>query len=102
MKLIIITAISTFENEIRKILKSAEIDTYSVVDVSGFRDNTLDAVSTNWFATEMNKSKSILFYVFVKEEKAAHVFKNVNVFNETLESDSRIHIAKLNIEQFNS
>jgi nitrogen regulatory protein PII len=101
MKLVVITAVLEFEKDIKKILKSADVKTYSYKKVTGYRDSTKDALDTNWFATEMNENDSVLFYVFIREEKAEQVFGQIKQFNERTESLSRIHIAIINIEKSN-
>ena len=56
MKLLIITAITEFEKEIKQQLKKAKVSTFSYKNVIGYRDNTEDAIESNWFSGEMNKS----------------------------------------------
>lgn len=101
MKLVSITAIKEFEQEIKKILKASEVKTYSYRNVTGFRDSTQDAIGSNWFATEMNENESILFYAFVPMEKAENIFELVEAFNAKEKTLSNIHIAIINIEKSN-
>lgn len=101
MKLIIITAIKEFENEIKNILLKSNVKSFSYQDVSGFRDNSMDAVKTNWFASEMNEIESVLFYAYMIPENAERVFENIGLFNEKLESISRIHVSILEVEKSN-
>ena len=101
MKLVIITAIQEFEAEIKKQLKKAEVTTYSFKNVSGYRDNSADAIESNWFSSEMKITESILFYAFVKKENVALLFDGVNEFNIQQKTHSNIHVAVLNIEQSN-
>ncbi len=101
MKLLLITSIREFEKEIKSILKKAEVTHYSYKKVTGFRDASELSIQENWFASEMNESKSILFYVFVKKENVDTVFNLVKIFNEKQESDSTIHLAMLDIEKTN-
>ena len=68
MKLLIITAISTFEKDIKKMLKQAEVKTFSYKEVKGYKDISEEALENNWFASEINETESILFYAFVKKE----------------------------------
>lgn len=101
MKLLLITSIREFSKEIKSILKKAEVTHYSYKKVIGFRDASELSIQENWFASEMNESKSILFYAFVKKENVDIVFEKVEAFNKKQESDSTIHIAILNIEKTN-
>ena len=101
MKLLIITAIKEFEKEIKQQLKNAKVSTFSYRDVIGYRDSTQDAIESNWFSSEMNKSESILFYAFVQEENVETLFKSINEFNAKQETLSNIHVAVLAIEKSN-
>lgn len=101
MKLVIITAIKEFEKEIKVQLKQAEVTTFSYRDVIGYRDSTEDALGSNWFSSEMNKSESLLFYAFVKKENVDKLFESVNAFNQKQRTLSHIHIAVVNIEKSN-
>lgn len=101
MKLLIITAIKEFEKEIKQQLKNAAVSTFSYRDVIGYRDSTEDALESNWFSSEMNKSESLLFYAFVKKENVDTLFESVNAFNAKQETLSQIHVAVVNIEKSN-
>jgi hypothetical protein len=101
MKLIIITAIKAYELAIKAILKNAQIGSYTYKDVIGFKDASTEAISTNWFGTEMNENDSILFFAFVPEALVASVFESVEQFNQSQETSSKVHVALLNIEQSN-
>ena len=101
MKLLIITAITAFENDIKAMLQKANISTYTFSNVTGFSDISEEAISSNWFASEMNETESILFYAFVRKENAMLFFNLVDTFNAAQETHSHIHVAELNIEQSN-
>ena len=101
MKLLIITAIAEFEKEIKQILKTASIKTYSYRDVTGYSDRTEDALKNNWFATEMNENASILFYAFVQDESVDPIFKSIEEHNNKQETLSHIHVAVTTIERSN-
>lgn len=101
MKLLIITAVIDFENEIKQMLKKAHVKTFTYKEVRGFTDLSEEAIESNWFAGDMNETESILFYAFVKKENIDSLFDLVNDFNGKQETKSNIHIAVLNIEKSN-
>lgn len=101
MKLLIITAIKEFEKEIIQQLKKAKVETFSFKEVTGYRDITEDAIESNWFSSEMNKTESVLFYAFVKKENVETLFETINDFNAKQETLSHIHVAVLAIEKSN-
>lgn len=101
MKLLIITASKAFENHIKNILAEAQVSTYSYNGVVGYRDSTLDAVESNWFGTEMNKTPSVLFFAFVSLEQSDRVFHAVAILNKEEDFRSKVHLAIANIEKSN-
>lgn len=101
MKLLIINAVLAFENDIKQMLKQSQVKTYTYKEVKGFKDISEEAIESNWFASEMNETESILFYAFVKKENVDKLFGLITEFNEKLETLSKIHIAVLNIEKSN-
>ena len=101
MKLIIVTAITVFEDEIKKMFKKSGISIFSYTDINGFRDSTEEAVESNWFGSEMNESESLMFYSFASQEKTDLLFKYANEFNETQKTLSKIHVVILNVEKSN-
>lgn len=100
MKLILLTAIQEFEADIKKMLQTAQVHSYSLHEVKGYKKNT-EEVADNWFGTEMPNNDSVLFYAFVPESNSSVVFEAVTKFNVQQETLSHIHIAVLNIEQSN-
>jgi hypothetical protein len=101
MKLLVITAIISFEKEIKQMLKKVNVLSYSYKKVTGYQDITEESVNNNWFATEMNETESILFFAFVKKENSDNLFELVNEFNAKEETQSKVHVAVLNIEKSN-
>ena len=99
MKFLVITSIRSFKKEIKKILKKADVKTYSYKNVTGYRDASELSIKDNWFTNDMNEGEAVLFYTSVKKENVDFVFEMVNEFNEKQETLSTIHVAVLNIEK---
>ena len=96
-----ITAIEAFEKDIKFLLKKSKIITFSYNEIKGYRDLTEESLEDNWFASEMNESQSIIFYAFVHEDKADHLFNAVAEFNKQQRTKSKVHVVVLNIEKSN-
>lgn len=101
MKLLVITAVEAFEKDIKQLLKQSGLSHFSYQPVMGYRDASQEALGTNWFASEMNEAESVVFYAFVKKEMADSLFALVDGFNAREESQSKVHVAVLNIEKYN-
>ena len=101
MKLLIVTAVAEFDKDIKKMLKQAQIKKYSYQEVNGFNDASGQAVGSNWFGSEKTENKSMFFYAFVAESTIDSFFEIVNDFNAKQKSQSKIHLAVVNIEKSN-
>ena len=67
----------------------------------GYKDVSEEFIETNWFASEMNETESILFYAFVKKENVDLLFQLVADFNAKQETKVQVNVASLNIEKSN-
>ena len=102
MKLLIITSVKTFENKVKELLADNQVLTYSYNAMIGYRDSTRDAVGSNWFGTEMNKTESLFFLAFVSDQTSENVYDAIEVLNQTCDLHSKVHIAITPIEKINT
>jgi hypothetical protein len=103
MKFLVITAISEYETDVKHILKKCEIETFSFHEITGYKNESPEDSSPNWFAAdERHATASMMFHVFATVEKAQCLFKEVNRANAAQEFQSKIHIVSLNVEQSNT
>lgn len=101
MKLLLITAVKTFEQDIKSILKKSRVNTFSYTQVTGYKSTSDNHLDENWFSSGHGEHESILFYVIVENDYVSEVMQLVNELNEEQESQSRIHVAALEISEFN-
>lgn len=101
MKLLIITAIAEFEKDIKKLLKNAKVATFSYRNVMSYKDVSEEFLESNWFASEMNETESLLFYALVPKEKVDFFFQLVADFNAQQTTKAQVQVAVLNIEKTN-
>ena len=101
MKLLIIIAVLDFEKDIKQMLKKVHVKTFTYKEVKSFTDLSEEAIESNWFATDIAETESILFYAFVKKDNIDPLFELVTEFNLKQETASKIHVAVLNIEKSN-
>lgn len=98
MKLLIITSVHQYKPQVQQILKNVDILQYSHHDVTGYRDAASVSDMSNWFVGDRFETHSIIFYAFTTSDKADALLKEVEQFNTKVESLSKVHVAKLNIE----
>lgn len=102
MKLIIITAVKTFEDRIKKVLAENGVHAFSYNSVSGFRDVSKEGPNRSWFANPTNRVDSLLFFAMVSREIADQVYDAIENLNTTCDLRTKIHIGITDMEKFNS
>jgi nitrogen regulatory protein PII len=101
MKLITLLAIESYKDDIKKLLQENGISVFSFTKIMGYRDNTLEAINSNWFGTEMNESESVLFIAFVDNSLVDKLFEKVDHFNDIESLKTKLHIASISIDKMN-
>jgi len=101
MKMIIITAIQMFEEDIVKVLKENNVNAFSSTELVGHANKKSSNSSDNWFGGANGNRQSMLFFAFIPAQDVTSVFDAVEEFNEKQTTESRIHIAVLNVEKSN-
>lgn len=98
MELIIITAVQSFEQEVRSLLKANGVKAYSHTGVLGHRESA-EAQDENWFASEPGEQTSILFYVFLDDHEVDGVLHAVKELNQQQETRSHVHALVLEVKK---
>lgn len=101
MKIVLVTSVSQYKEQVQKILKNCNIMNYSFQDVIGHRDISSVSDSGNWFVGDRFETQSITFFALVPASIVDVLFEEVDRFNANLESLSRIHLSSVNIERTN-
>lgn len=101
MKMLIITAIESYEKDIVAILKSTKINSFSSTNVLGHVNHHDPHLEDNWFGSNQPDYQSILFFSLVADAFVDDVYNRIEDFNKTLESKSKIHISILNVDKNN-
>lgn len=98
MDLLMITAVSTFEQELKELLKGSEVQSFSYLSVTGFHQPA-ESIKGNWFASNDGEHQSLLFYAFVEEGKTGEVLEAINKLNLKQESESSVHAVVMEIKK---
>jgi hypothetical protein len=101
MKLLIITAVTALDKDIKKMPKQVDVQTFTYKEVTGFKDISKEAIESNWFASDISLNESMLYYAFVKTENVDPFFALVNECNNVQNTASNIHRAVFNTEKYN-
>lgn len=100
MKLIIITAVESFREDVLKLLKKAHIDSYSGAEMDGY-SNTASS-SFGWFPGAKEGIDSHMFFAFTTAEQSENLIKIVKDFNQcSIENkDFCVKVAIVPVEQY--
>lgn len=99
MKLLLITAITEFENDVKNILVKSGAKSFTYHTVQGFKNEKTSNALENWFASSYSETESLLFTVFVSAENSVQILEKIREFNGKQETLSKIHIALVALEQ---
>lgn len=97
MKLLLLTCIEEYENEVKNILKHSGVKAFSYQEVKGYKNESNGKIN-NWFVSDNIPMKSLMFTVFIENECMFDIFDKVEKFNSERSSKSKIHLACLSVE----
>ncbi|MGB1284651.1 MAG: hypothetical protein ACPG44_09355 [Polaribacter sp.] len=99
MKLVIVTAVEAFQEEVLNIFKKANIKNFSSSDIDGHKNRTSVLVASNWFSGVKSSNESTMFFSFTNEEKIETLFELIKEFNTHLETNNPIKAIVVPIEK---
>lgn len=99
MKLLIVTAVSEYQEDILKLFKKANIEAFSSLDIDGFKaQNSLIAMQS-WFPTSNLGNESVMFFTFTDESSIDNFFALGYEFNLHLKTHNPIRAVVVPIEK---
>lgn len=101
MKMLVITAIQMFEEDILKMLRENNVHAFSSTELVGYGNKKASSLDDNWFGGSNGKYQSMLFFAFLPESGVDDIFNAVEAFNSLQKTQSRVHISLLNVEKSN-
>lgn len=99
MKLVILTAVESFQNDVSKIFKEAKIKSYSGSEIEGYKDQNGLLATSSWFPNVKVYSESIMFFSFTEDENIDSLFELVKAYNKNMETNNPIRAVVLPIEK---
>lgn len=100
MKLLLLTAVKSYEKQAAQLFKNAGILAFSHSDINGFKAIAQEDLLDNWFSSSTENVKSILFFTFAEKEKTDLLLKGLNKLNKELKSTNPLRAVVLNIETY--
>lgn len=99
MKLVFVTAVSAFHNDVLKLFKEAHIENFSESEIEGYKSSNGYVVSPNWFGSKKHGNESTMFFSFTEEDQIDALFELIKEFNKNLETNNPIKAIVLPIEK---
>ncbi len=99
MKLVMVTAVEEYHNDIMQIFKEADIQNFSESGIDGYKNVPTVLSGSNWFAANKGATNSIMLFSFNTEEKIDKLFDLLKEYNNNLETNNPIRAIVLPIEK---
>ncbi len=81
MKLFIVACLKDNQEDVQHLFKQANINIFSITDVTGFKQNNAINLLENWFGSEEETFNSIFLLSFTSTENAEKALKLIKEFN---------------------
>ena len=99
MKLLFVTALKEYSEDITLIFKKANIHIYSATDTIGFKDGNESNLLDNWFSSGEAKFDSVFVFSFTTEEHVDVAMQLIKEHNTTSQSEFPIRAFVLPVEK---
>lgn len=100
MKLIIVTAIASHQQEVLKLFKASGIEAFSSSEIDGYKNGSSLIAAHSWFPSQPGGNESLLFFSFTEEEKVSLLIEKIKTFNTEKANYNPIRAAVIAIEKF--
>ncbi len=100
MKLVLITVVEEFREEILQLLKKINFENFSESSIEGFKKNTAPISTANWFSGQESSVQSTLFFSFTEVENVRVLFDSIRIFNKNLRTNNPIKAVVVPIEEY--
>lgn len=98
-KLLIVTVVSFYEEQVLKLFKEANIESFSGSQIKGYKDAPSLVANSSWFPSQKGGANSILFFSFTSNDRIDLFFNLVEKFNKNLKTNNPIHAIVAPIER---
>ena len=100
MKLVIVTSVEEFQNDILKLFKKANIENFSSAEIDGHKEMNSILMTSNWFSSQKGSNESLLFFSFTDDNQIDALFNLIKDFNSKTETNNPIKAVVVPIEKF--
>jgi hypothetical protein len=98
MKMVVVTCVEEYTEQIRKIFTQNKIQFYSESTIKNFR-SIADDESDNWFGSSKHLIDGHILFTFVDEETATQLMDSIKNYSDENNFDSPVRVFQLNVEK---
>jgi hypothetical protein len=99
MKLLVVTCLKEYLNDISKIFKQANIDVFSTSEIAGHRNGAPLNLLEDWFASGGEEVDSMMIFTFTPAANAEHGLALIKDYNETLKENFPVRAFIIPVEK---
>lgn len=99
MKLLVVTCLKEYLNDVSKIFKQANIEVFSTMDIVGHRDGAPPNLLEDWFASGAEQFDSLMIFTFTTELNAGHGMELIKNYNVTLKENFPVRAFVVPVEK---
>ena len=99
MKLVIVTAVEQFQNDVLKLFKKANIKNFSSSNIDGHKNGSSILMASNWFSSGKGGNESSMFFSFTDDKNIDGLFNLIKEFNSNLETNNPLKAVVVPIEK---
>ncbi len=100
MKLLVVTCLKEYLNDVSKIFKQANIDVFSTSEIVGHRDGAPLNLLEDWFASGDEQFDSLMIFTFTNELNAEHGLELIKNYNAILKENFPVRAFVMPVEKF--
>lgn len=98
-KLVIVTAVDQFRNDVLRLFKKAGIESFSGSEIDGYKTASPLLMTQSWFPGERGGNESHLYFSFTDQSHIDTLFELIQAFNQTLETNNPVKAIVVPIER---
>lgn len=83
MKLLFVTCLEDFKNDVIKIFHEAHVKVFSFMEATGVKDERDVNLLDDWFGNKDGEFRSLILFSFTSSETAAEAMRLIKTYNET-------------------
>lgn len=99
MKLLIVTSIAEYQEDVVKLLKASHIQAFSSSEIEGFKNLNSMVSTENWYGNRTISDQSVMIFSFAEEEHVDEFLASAKQFNEKVKTKNRVRAVVLDIEK---